>query len=219
MLLGTQQAVQQMGQVSVKVDNTCLERVTSYKYLGVKLDAHLKFDEHVLYIKQKTFSKIKLLGRLKWVLDRDTLLLLYKTLIVPIIEYGDHVYHGMTQGDAYTLQKLQNTACRSILRADMRTSIADMHEELNVHMLHQRCCQHKATMVYKFLHGLGPESCKNLLVLVSSTHNVATRSSDNFVLLVPQTRLVLTDNDFAVVGPKLWNQLPLHIKTSGSLDI
>ncbi len=125
----------------------------------------------------------------------------------------------MTQGDAYSLQKLQNTACRSILRADIRTSITAMHDDLNVHMLHQRRCQQIVTMVYKFLHGLGPESCKNLLVLVSNTHNVATRAADNLMLHVPQTRLVLSDNDFAVVGPKLWNQLPFDIKNSESLEV
>ena len=57
-LVGTQQAVQQMGQVIVNVGNTTIESVNSYQYLGVKLESHLKFDEHVLYIKQKTFSKI-----------------------------------------------------------------------------------------------------------------------------------------------------------------
>ena len=170
---------------------TSLERVTSYKYLGVKSDTHLRFNEHVSYIKQKTFSKIKLLGRLKWVVNSDTLLLLYKTLILPIIDYGDIVYHNMTQRDAYSLQKLQNTACRSILRADIRTPIWEMHDELNIHMLHQRRCQHIVTMIYKFVHGLGPTNCNDKIMLVSELHSVATRSADSLMLNVPHTRLIV----------------------------
>ena len=195
-----------------------MERVDSYKYLGILLDSQLKFDEHVSYVKQKTFTKIKLLGRLKWVLDRETLLLLYKTLILPIIDYGDMAYHGLNQQDAHCLQKLQNIACRAILRADMRTHIDEMHGELQVSTLYQRRCQHIVTLVFKFLNGMGPTSCCNLLQYVCCTHTVQTRASENQTLHVPLTRLKVTDNDFTVIGPKLWNQLPFNIKSIGSLE-
>ena len=131
----------------------------------------MRFHEHVGYVKKKTFSKIKLLGRLKWVLDRETLLLLYKTLILPIIDYGDVVYHGISQQDAYSLQKLQNTAYHAILKADMQAHIDDMHDDLKVSTLYQRCCQHIVIQVYKFLHGIGsPPSCQVLSNYVSSVH-------------------------------------------------
>ncbi len=110
MLIGTQPSIAAMKDVNVNIGSHSLERVATYKYLGIMIDECLIFDAHVQYMKKKTFSKVKLLGRLKWVLDRDTLLLLYKTLILPIIDYGDTVYHGISQQDAYCLQKLQNTA-------------------------------------------------------------------------------------------------------------
>ena len=138
-----------MENITVNIGNEELERVTVYKYLGVKLNSHLSFKEHVCYVKQKSFSKIKLLGRLKWVLDRDTLLSLYKTLILPIIDYGDFIYHGISQHDADCLQKLQNSACRSILIADMYTTVQNMHEELNLKMLQQRRCQHIVTQIFR----------------------------------------------------------------------
>ncbi len=55
-----------------------------------------------------------------------------------MIDYGDFIYHGMNANDAACLQNLQNSACRSILRADMYASTMNMHEELNIDMLYQR---------------------------------------------------------------------------------
>ena len=44
MLMGTQQSIVPMENVQINVGSNALKRVTSYKYLGVKLDTNLKFD-------------------------------------------------------------------------------------------------------------------------------------------------------------------------------
>ncbi len=105
--------------VKVEVNGQSLEKVTSYKYLGIKLDSQLEFHEHINYIKGKTLAKIKLLSYISRILDRDTLLLVYKTLIVPIIDYADNIYQGISATDRDILQKLQNPACCVISQADM----------------------------------------------------------------------------------------------------
>ena len=93
-------------------------RIDSFKYLGGKLDSRLTFSEHVAHIKSKTISKIKL-GRSGQFLDWKTVLRLNKTLILLVFDYGDTVYHNLNTIDPETLHKLQNTACRSILKTDM----------------------------------------------------------------------------------------------------
>ena len=128
------------------------------------------------------------------------------------------VYHGISQQDSYCLQKLQNTACRSILKANMRAHIVDMHDDLNVATLYQRRCQHIAIQVFKFLRGIGPISCQSLLNYADSAQEITTRSSSNLTLTVPNTRLKLTDNDFTVIGPRIWNQLPIQMKALDSLE-
>ena len=126
MLFGTQGMLAKMAEV--RLEN--IERVDTYKYLGMKLDSLLNFDEHVAYIKGKTIPKLKLLGRLSYSLDSQTLLTLYKTLILPIFDFGDIVYHKMSQTNADMLQRLQNMACRAILKMDRYAHVIDMHNEL-----------------------------------------------------------------------------------------
>ena len=88
------------------------------------------------YIKRKTFSKIRLLGKLSYIIDRDTLLQLLRLSFYPF-DYGDIVYHGITSREADTLQELQNAACQAILKVDPRTHINEMHDDLCLPTLFQ----------------------------------------------------------------------------------
>ena len=99
----------------------------------------------------------------------------------------------------------------------MRAQIVDMHDDLDVAAMYQRHCQHIAIQVFKFLRGIGPPSCQALLQYVGSAQEVLTTSSRTLTLILPNTRLKITDNDFTVVGPLIWNQLPPHIRTLDSV--
>ncbi len=65
-----------------------LEVVNVYKYLGVKLDSRLSFAEHISYVQSKTIPKIRVLGGIRPLLDKETALMLYKTLVLPLFDYG-----------------------------------------------------------------------------------------------------------------------------------
>ncbi len=143
---------------------------------------------------------------------------LYKTLILPIFNFGDIVYHKMTQADTDMLQRLQNMACRAILKVDMFAHITDMHESLDLATLYQRRCQHICNSMHDFLHGKGPPECINLFKYIHKVHPVQTRSAMGDLLYITHTRLKTTERDFAVEGPKVWNQVPLAIRMVQSHD-
>ena len=97
MIFGTPGQTARMTDIKIEHAGVRLQRTDSYKYLGVKLDTKLSFSEHVFYVKGKTYSKIKLLGRLSYILDTDTLFLLCKSLVLPIFDYADIIYHNLNQ--------------------------------------------------------------------------------------------------------------------------
>ena len=67
-----------------------------------------RLESHVKYLKSKLYAKIKLLGRVRTLLNRSTAMTIYKTLILPVLDYCDHVYFGISSQDREALQKLQN---------------------------------------------------------------------------------------------------------------
>ncbi len=219
MIFGTPSQLQLMEDIKVKVGGVEIEKVENYKYLGMKLDCRLTFSDHIAYIKGKTLSKIKLLGRLSHIIDSSMLLMLYKVLILPIIDYGDIVYHKLNHCDAVGLQRLQNVACRAILKADIYTHIEHMHDELDLSLLYQRRCQHICNMMHKFLNGQGPPECTDAFTYEHEIHNVQTRRAACDLLCVPRTKLRCSERDFMVEGPKLWNQVPMAIRQIESHDM
>ncbi len=218
MLIGTPGMLSKMPNFDLEIDGILVEKVTTFKYLGIKLDHHLTFKDHIAYIKGKTFAKIKLLGRLCRNLDRETLMLLYKTLILPVLDYGDVIYHGMSKADAESLQRLQNSACRAILKRDMYTPIDEMHETLDISKLYQRRCQHIAGHVHKFISGNGPIDCINMITQVQDVHQRNTRSATQDMLYIEPTRLKLCEKDFAYIGPKTWNSIPMATRSIGNYN-
>ena len=90
-------------------------------------------------------------------------------------------------------------------------------KELHILPIAVRCEFKILVMVYKSLHGLAPVYLANLLNRRSFA--CTTRSSGQNMLLVFFTkRKTFADRSFSVAGPKLWNNLPTHVKNSESLD-
>ena len=143
MLFGTKQQIVNFETVNVVHRGIEFERCIKYKYLGIVLDSRLTFEEHANYIKSKTIGQIRLLRRIRHIIDRDTAMLLYKTLIVPIYDYCDHIYFPLSVNSADSLQKLQNIALRTIVRAEPCTSTNSLHTSANASTGPQKkttCC-------------------------------------------------------------------------------
>ncbi len=124
-------------------DNKIL-RADKLKYLGMQLDPLLNFEEHVEYIKRKMIGKVKLLCRLNEILSKDTLLMLDKTLILPIIDHGDVIFDCINQKNVMILQRVQNMALKSILKVPCLTPTVTIHNDLNMLTLSNRRQLHVA---------------------------------------------------------------------------
>ena len=58
--------------------------------------------------------------------------------MIPYLDYCDVVYMVANESDLKKLQLIQNMACHTILMADERTSVKDMHANLNLLTLSNR---------------------------------------------------------------------------------
>ena len=218
MLFGTKPRLSKYDLTSLTHENTEITRVDTIKYLGMKLDPNLSLDHHVEYIKSKTFGKVKLLGRLNDFLLPDTMLMLYKTLILPIMDYGDIVYDGMTQKNALALQRVQNMAFKNILKAPKLTPTTTMHSELDMLTLSQRRMMHNATQMYKIHTGNGPDKTCDLFERRKSVSSFCTRSVTQGDFNIPLVKLECTKRCFSYRGVMTWTGLPNWLKLAPSLD-
>ena len=181
------------------------------KYLGVILDDHLTFDEHITYILTKSFKKLGILRHARDYLGRKTKILLYKSLILPHLDYCDLVYMCTTAINLQKLQQIQNCACRTILTADNYTPIIQMHAELELLPLNKRCVLHLAMDCFNNINNL-EAGLHKLFKPVNSNRTKNTRSSNTKQMEVQNVKTVTERKAQEYRGPNFWNSITTDIR-------
>ena len=91
-------------------------------------------------------------------------------------------------------------------------------KELHWLPVEQRITFKVLLLTFKALNNLAPPYLSQLIVPYNPTRNL--RSASKHLLEVPNVRLKsYGDRAFSVAAPKHWNDIPLDIKLSGSVDV
>ncbi len=182
------------------------------KYLGVILDDHLTFDEHITYIINKASKKLGVLRRAREFLNKSTKILLYKSLVLPHLDYCDLVYMCTKEQNLQKLQQIQNCACRIILKADNYTSISTLHSELQLPYLSQRRNIHMAMECFTGVHNV-ESGLHYMFNPIDDTRERETRSTRTNLVKVTNVRTVTGRKAFGFRGPNFWNKLEAESRT------
>jgi len=93
-----------------------LERVTSFKLLGVIISDTLKWDDYITSICSKAAKRLHFLKLLKRSgIATDDLLYYYTSVVLPVLEYGSIIWHAnITEEQIHQLESIQRRAVRII---------------------------------------------------------------------------------------------------------
>ena len=143
----------------------------------------------------------------------------YMSLLTDYLEYGHHLSRFRRRRRGYA--PTRNTAGH------------DNHQKINSRVslgaLYSIKCSGLETpgiritfkvllLTFKALNNLVPPYLSQLIVPYNPTRNL--RSAGKHLLEVPNVRLKsYGDRAFSVAAPKLWNEIPLDIKLSRSVDV
>ena len=103
-----------------------LTAVNTFKYLGITIDANLKWNDQINNICRKMCNSLGIMRRIKPFVPQSSLVTIYNTVFLPHLDYGIISWSNCGNTDLIRIQKLQNTAMRIILSAPFRTHINDM---------------------------------------------------------------------------------------------
>ena len=158
MIIGNKAAVNRVGDQLVQIAGETIDRVKEFKYLGLWLDETLTFDCHVNKVYNKVCQKLGAIRKVRNCLGKDLALHLYRSLVLPHYDYCDTIYMCANKDTLGKLQLVQNIGCRTILLADKRRHIADMHKELKLMPLSDRRDLHLSLLCHKNINPEGIES-------------------------------------------------------------
>ena len=93
--------------IDVKMDGSVLEEKSSFKMLGLTFSSKLDWGSYIVSIAKTASKKIRVLIRSMKFLSPEVALYLYKSTILPFMEYCCHVWDGAPSCYLELLDKLQ----------------------------------------------------------------------------------------------------------------
>ena len=91
-------------QLELLLNNIKIEPVSNFTFLGIILDTSLSWKYHTKMIAIKISKIIGILHKLKYIFPKEILLIIYKSLIMPHLNYGLLLW-GVNLKDIFLLQK------------------------------------------------------------------------------------------------------------------
>ena len=171
---------------------------------------------HVNLICKSGFYHLRNIARIKKCLNYNALETIIHAFISSRMDYCNTLLAGVPECVTQKVQYLQNSAARLLSGTRKYDHITPVLKSL--HWLPVRChIDFKVLLLtHKTLHGKAPEYISDMLVFREARKS---RSTGQNWLLVPRTkRVTFGDRAFSVYAPKLWNTLPLSIRSVDNID-
>ena len=83
-----------------------INEVEFHKHLGIYFSNDGSWHKHIDYIKEKAWTIINIMRRLKYEIDRKSLEIIYTTFIRPILEYADVIWDNCSDDEKHELEKI-----------------------------------------------------------------------------------------------------------------
>jgi hypothetical protein len=201
----------------LKMNGTQIKEVTSHKHLGLTINQTLTWSDHTSQVVSKAAKCIGLLQRISREVPRQCLETLYKSMILPIMEYGDIIYDGSADLHLKRLENIQRKAALSCTGAYRHTNHERLLEELGWPTLSARRKNHRLNVMFKIQNSLTPNYLKEACPpLTRDRTNYELRSALN--ITTPQQRTTCYQKSFYPQTIKDWNSLPRNQRLITSLD-
>jgi ribonuclease HI len=139
-------------EIKLYVDQKLLPTATEFKFLGVIFDRKLTWSQHIDYIADKCKKRLNILKAISsqnWGASKKTLLLLYKSLIRSVIDYGSIAYNSASSKQLHKIELVKNIALRICTGSVANTPIDAMEVDCGELPLHLRRFEASSRQVLK----------------------------------------------------------------------
>ena len=198
--------------MSSEGNTVTLEVTRLEKDLGVNIDSELNFDEHVAIQTKKASQILGIIRRTFTHLDRESVPLLYKSLVRPHLEYCNVVWQPKWKKDKDLLEEIQRRATKMI--PDLKDkSYVERLKALKLPSLYYRRARGDMIECFKYLSGIY-EVNTDFLVLADSGY---TRGHSRKLKKL-SSKKSCRSNFFSRRIVNAWNSLPDSVVAAPSLN-
>ena len=221
--------------IQIMIDNNKIQQVTSNKFLGVTINSDLTWKNHINLVTTKIARAIGVIRRIRYRLSKKTAMMLYETLIVSHISYGNIIWASSYKTylqKIFLLQKralklCSGIACKSNQQfagarninaryITRNTSTFHINNKLSVYDINK---YQIASLVYTALNNLSPPYLQNLFNPVANIHSYNTRAETRNNLFTRPAKTTQRKFATSVRATTVWNSIPDSIRNSDTLHL
>ena len=200
--------------LSLVIDKQRISKVEESKFLGVYIDSHLSWRNHISKVITKISQTIGILGRARGFMGDEQLALLYNTMVLPHLQYclinWGNFRDDQNSGLKLKLLTLQKCLIR-IINGAHRLSHADpLFFCRNFLKIEDLYTQSVRMFAFKYSKGKLPSGVSSFFQKIPHQHNTRTSKNNMFLERCDQRSI-------KYIAPKCWNSLPKELKEAPSL--
>jgi hypothetical protein len=126
-----------------------IERVSSFKYLGLYLDERMNFKEHIEVLAKKLSAVAGVFRKLSGIVDGDTRIMIYFALFHSNLTYCLNVWGCTTSENIDIIQKVQNKALRNMFSLGRNHSVRELLDQTRIYSVRKNFKKQCALYMYR----------------------------------------------------------------------
>ena len=195
----------------LQLEGQTLERVNSFKYLGVILSEKLSWTAHIGHLVTKISRASYIISKLRHYVDLNSLKMIYYSLVYPHLIYCITSWGKAPISVLQPLEILQRKLIRIMTNSDFRCHTPPLFHSLKLLTISDIYKLNLAISIHNIQNNKFTGS--NNLVLLKDSHSYFTRLSSNNNYFQPQTFSNLGLSTHSAAGLKFWRLIPNSIKS------
>ena len=181
-------------------------------------DEKLNMNKQILNTCRSAWLQLRQIGKIRSYLDRPSAERLIHTFVISRLDQNNGLLYGAPDFLLKKLVRVQYGAARILTRCQPRIHMMPILCNLHWLPVPFRISFKLLLLTYKALNGLAPTYIQELVVLKKSSRTLRSNNTLQLQCIKAKTFASYGDRAFVIAAPKLWNPLPLSLKSAQSID-
>ena len=220
LVIGTRKQLSKVSVSSIRVGDVDVIPVHSTKNLGSWFDSHMDMATHITKTCGSAFFYLYNIRHIRKYLSSECTKKLIHAFITSRLDYCNSLLYGVPDHHMQKLQRVMNASARLIFCAPKHCHITPLLQQLHWLPIRLRIEFKILLITFKVLQGSAPKYLIDLISVLPPSRYDLRRNNNGILLSTPKrfTKVTMGDRSFMVAAPRLWNSLPIDIRSACTIS-
>ena len=201
----------------LRVGDAHFPPVEKVRSLGLLFDANMTMKPQISNCIRSSVYQLRNIRRIREHLNPQATKQLVHAFITSRLDMYNSTLFGLSNSQISRMQRIQNSAARLVSRSRNSAHITPILKQLHWLPVRERLEYKILSLVYRLNTNQAPTYMSEMMQIYKPTR-AGLRSGNDHRFFEVRARRSWGDRSFMVAAPRLWNSLPIAIKSSSNLS-